>query len=94
MSSGSSFDDINLGLNLGLRVNLSHHHGLEIYSRFNNNGLLQKEKQEIGEAVTTNRYETPSFGQRRTETIATPTNRYSDTFSQPYQIGIRYIYSF
>ena len=91
VSSGNNFDDINLSLNLGLRMNLSHHHGFEFFSRFGNNGLFQKEKHESGEATTTNAISTilPNILQRRVETITMPTNRYTDTFSQPYQIGIR-----
>ena len=52
------------GINLGVRVNLSGHHGIELFSRI---GVA--EQKEEGKIITTK-------------------------FSQPYQIGLRYAFSF
>ena len=126
MSSGSSFDDINLSFNLGLRMNLSHHHGFEIYSRVSGNGFFQKQKTKDGITETANptqststrelceRKSNPNSNIGCTSALADKTKvtqRYTtytttinstttgggintNSFSQPYQIGIRYIYSF
>ena len=52
------------GINLGVRVNLAGHHGIELFSRI---GVA--EQKEEGKIITTK-------------------------FSQPYQIGLRYAFSF
>ena len=95
VSSGNNFDDINLGLNLGLRINLSHHHGLEIYSRVSNDGIFRKQKRDDDERVRndTTTLDNPLFT-RNTYIKTTIFDRFTDTLSYPYQIGIRYIFSF
>ena len=126
VSSGNHFDDINLGLNLGLRVNLSHHHGFEFYSHINGNGFFQKQSKKDGITITANptqsqstreeceRKSNPNSNIGCTSSLADKTKKtqkyttytttinstttgggiYTNSFSQPYQIGIRYIYSF
>lgn len=127
ISSGNHFDDINLGLNLGLRVNLSHHHGFEFYSHINGNGFFQRLKGDKGGATSISQSQTTpthyqecrrksnsnlitnctsnaadktqvvgeySFWNETTQSITSGGGLNTNSFSQPYQIGIRYIYSF
>ena len=101
VSGGRGFDDINLGLNLGLRMNLSHHHGFEVYSRVSNDGVFKKFKDNTSTTYTLT-YSSANWVNNATNGVyknyryntLTAGQKHTDTFSQPYQIGIRYIYSF
>ena len=81
----AKINGFDLGINLGVRAVVKEKHGIEFYTRF---GVLQQKKDE-SDTITDGQ----DFGQGISWSSVMNTNA-STKLSQPYQIGVRYVFSF
>ena len=78
---------VDFGLNVGLRANIAQNHGVELFGRF---GFLEQKSEYKWNSPYNGAYETVGGGY-----VASSSDvRTEIKCSQPYHIGVRYIYSF
>ena len=93
---------VSFGVNLGLRLNLSAHHSLELFSKINalgaNSNFTENSNSQTTDTTTKSFVWFNTTGYQKTVRAGSVTNnskeRIVDSFAPSAQVGLRYIYSF